>query len=275
MKKKIDIEQLLRWTLCDEMPKGRPVSMSAWDMLVSYSRLGARIQTSGSGDGLGIVPGAPHPDAEGVAAALARLPGQVVLPEEDYRILLGVYVALDAGVPAVAARTHRFNLQATLVRGAILAPPEWDVGLPRPQSVVHANGQAVVYIERDGALVVARRHPKLGGYHHLIAPRCLLDWSEPSPLLLAAARAEYAVWHRGLVLLAEALQGALDAHTVTGPAAPARPWATGGRQSSRVLRVGQREKLARLPLKPPRDPAQPPLLSDIERRARQSRARRK
>lgn len=50
---------------------------------------------------------------------------------------------------------------------------------------------------------------------------------EPSATRILQAREEYAAWHRGLRLVALALQGArLSSWRVLAPAAPARPWET-------------------------------------------------
>ena len=40
----MEIEKLLRWALVDELPKGHAVETSTWDLVVSYSRLGARVE---------------------------------------------------------------------------------------------------------------------------------------------------------------------------------------------------------------------------------------
>lgn len=272
--KKLAIEKLLVWTLCDEMPKGRPVSASPWDLLISYSRLGARVQTSaGAGDGLGFVPGTPHPDAAIVGRALAELPGEVRLPEEDCAVLLGVYAALDPQLVKLQAGRQRYNLQAALVRGAILSPPVWNIGSPCPKPWRReANGQARVFAERDGELIEARAHPRLGGWHHVMAPRCPLAWDDPSLAELLAARAEYAVWWRGLELLYEAVKGTLAEHEALPPEAPARPWLTGAVKPMRVLKA-KGGKLARLPLKPERPRALPPVMSEIEARAQKNTRR--
>lgn len=48
------------------------------------------------------------------------------------------------------------------------------------------------------------------------------------------ARAMYAVWRAALVLLAAELDGVLDGYTITGPEAPAEPWA---KAPKRVLKT--------------------------------------
>ena len=256
----IAIDRLIQWTLRDELPKGRPVSASTWDVMVSYSRLGARVDVSrGAGDGLGMVPGTPHPDAEIIAHAIAALPAAEQLLAEDCFALLGPYGALDAAAVQRTAERQRYNLQAAMVRGAILSPPEWDIGLPRPEPLRRkSNGQARVHIERDGQLVETAAHPKHGGWAHVITlgPRCLLDWSTPDVLSLLAARAEYALWHRGLTLVREAVAGRLADHVADAPEAPERPWLMPPR-ARRLHRAGAERRARPLPLKPERPRALP------------------
>lgn len=272
--KKLPIEQLLRWAICDELPKGRPVSMNVWDALVSYSRLGTRIQTSGTDDGLGVVPGTPHPDATIVAKAMEALPADARLPEEDCAALLGHYAALDLAAAPTFAALARFNLRAAVVRAAILKPPLWDVGSPLPLPAVrwNTNGHAVVHARHNGEFVPVRGDHK-HGFGRFIEPQCFICWGSPSIAALLAARADYAVWHRGLEMMAAALTGRMAEHVALPPEAPPRPWATGAPPPSRLLMGLFAQKLRRLPLKPVRDPAPPPHRSAIERRARASRGR--
>jgi hypothetical protein len=64
-------------------------------------------------------------------------------------------------------------------------------------------------------------------------------WS-PTPLEIAQARAEWSVWHAGLVTLRAALAGRLERCEPTGPAVPAEPWRDGLGAARRVLPVAAR-----------------------------------
>lgn len=276
--KKVAIDKLIQWTLRDELPKGRPVSASPWDVMVSYSRLGVRVDVSGYGDGLGIVPGTPHPDAEIIGRALADLPDAAMLLAEDCFALLGPYGALDAAAVERAAQRQRFNLQAAMVRAAILSPPEWNIGLPHPRPWKRtAAGTAVVHIDRDGELIETRSHPKQGGWWHVIsfAPRSMIKWDEPDVEALLATRAAYALWHHGLMLVREAVAGKLAEHEALPPEAPARPWLMPKGKLRRVLRTKAPERLSRLPLKPERPRALPPLRFEIGGKTGESAAERR
>jgi hypothetical protein len=94
--KQIDIEKLLQWAMREQLPKGRAVSASPWDIITSFATLGTRVDVSrGSYDGLGFVPGTPHADAEVVAAALRDFPAETRLSEVECFDLLGPYAQLD------------------------------------------------------------------------------------------------------------------------------------------------------------------------------------
>lgn len=257
------IDGLVKWALRDELPKGQPVSRTPWDMIEEYGRIGRpRERQYGGGDFLGMVPGTPHPDAEAIGRALSGLPDAAQLLAEDCFALLGPYGALDVAGVHHAAERQRYNLQAMMVRSAILSPPEWNIGLPSPQPLRRrANGQARVHVDRDGEMVETPAHPKHGGWQHVIAlgPRCLLEWSEPDVPALLTARAEYALWHRGLVMVREAVAGKLAEHEALTPEAAERPWLMPPGKPRRVLRSRGATRLSRLPLKPDRPRALPPL----------------
>ena len=163
--KALEIDKLVRWAIVDELPKGRPVAASPWDRLVSYGRLGTRVDISGygSGGGLGIVPCTPHPDAERIGDAIAALPKNAQLMEEDCAALLGTYAQLDAETVRRSSGRKRYDLQGLMVRNAILGAPKIDCERPYPASLRHvANGRVIVHSMREGQIEEARAHPKNG-----------------------------------------------------------------------------------------------------------------
>ncbi len=270
--KRMEIDKLVRWAIVDELPKGRPVTATAWDRLISYGRLGTRIDTSayGTGGGMGIVPGTPHPDAEKLATAIGALPESAQLLEEDCAGLLGHYAALSMATVRQCASHQRYNLRSLMVRNAILDLPDFDIDPPRPEPLRYAvNGKVIVHSVCDGELAEARAHPKHGGYHHLTSPQCLLDWSSRSIQRILIARAEFAIWHVGLGMLVDALVGTLEEHVATATSLPSRPWLAQTSRAPRVFRVKAPAKLARLPLKPERahasSPRRPARRNDVER----------
>lgn len=273
--KKIDIEKLLQWALREELPKGRPVSASPWDVITSYAALGMRVDVShGGGDGLGFVPGTPHPDAEVVAAALRGLPAESKLTEAECCDLLGPYAALDP-LAVRAVTGAKFNMCALVIRCAILGSRmEWDIGMPRAQVVRHANRHAIVFGVDDAGQLILLQPNKAGIYRATNVPRSHVEYVEPSVGQLLETRAEYAVWHRALVILVTALRDRLAEYAAHYPAAKRAPW-QGGQVLDPIVHQAAPVKMAKLPLAPARKAAGPPLESGIERKSREWLQRRR
>ncbi len=94
----------------------------------------AVVQVTGASTGGGLwgLPGEPHADAMALATAVRRLPKAYKLGADRVAQLVGDYAALNHGaIEAVAGAP--FNLQALLIRGAILRAFDWDIGEPVPQ----------------------------------------------------------------------------------------------------------------------------------------------
>ena len=271
-KKKIDIEKALQWTIRDEMPKGQPVSKSAWDTVISYSRLGARVSVSqgGGGDGLGFLHGEPHPDAVKIARAVADLPAGIALSADDCAALVGHYAALDRAAVAAVWRAS-FNPSLLIIGHASnRSRPVWNIGAPQPRGVRHSNGNGIVFGD-DGEGGVVRMQRSDGNPYRLTQrPRCFLQYAEPSIVELIESRVEYTIWHRMLCDLACDLADRLDAHAILPPAAAPAPWLSG--EVETVVHTGEAVKLSALPLKPARGRAPRPHESAIEREDRESRS---
>lgn len=284
MKKRIDIEKLLQWALREEMPKGRPVSISAWDMIRQIGTLGVRVQTSGPVDGFGFVPGAPHEDAVIVAEAVRALPNAARLASEDDALALFGDLAAIAGQSVQALLGASFDARSIVIARAMMASrPPWEFDLPTPAAMriefMDATGalrdRPLVYGVDDAGDVVelsphrGRKAQQIGLYDPDMSPRSPLNWCDPSPLSIAHARAEYFTWHSALTNLVDDLHDRLKEFDAVAPAAVARPWRTGQAKASRVLSDGVVMNVDPLPLVPKRDPAPRPYESKIERMARE------
>lgn len=274
-RKPIDIEKLLQWALREELPKGQPVSASAYDAIVSYGRLGTRIDTSryGGGDGLGFVPGTPHPDAEIIGQVLRTQPTGAALSELECYELIGDYAALDPLAVRAPARAV-FNPLSLLIRCATLGQRMvWDIGLPHAQGLRQSNGKGIVFgQDADGDLVRLRPSAN-NSFRFEDRPRCHLHYVEPSIGELLEPRAEYTIWHRALGDLARALVGQLADYDALPPSASAKPWRDGEVVST--VYKSSAGAMTKLPLKPTRPTALTPFESEIERTARASRHRRR
>ncbi len=282
MKKLIDIEKLLQWAMRDELPKGRPVSSSAWDLIAQFAQLGVRVQTSGPADGLGFVPGAPHEDAVLVAAAIERVDDVATFNDDANVFGLFGDLAPIAGECIAPIRSAQFNPRALVISKAISGTrPAWKFEHPTPyqmrREIIDPRGAVrhapIVYgIDADGDLVEmkpnrGRAVARDGMYSFAFTPRSPLQWNDPSLLAIGHARAEYVAWHGALISLVAALKGKLAEYEPTMPAAVARPWIT-GQPVSRVLSDGKPASPIGLALVPKRPAGGRPIESEIVRKSR-------
>lgn len=252
MKKLIDIEKPVQWALRDELPKGRAVSASAWDLITQFGQLGTMIDTSrGGGDGYGFVPGAPHEDALTVAAAIERIADDARLPDSGEALgLFGDLAAIaeDCVPPLLAAS---FNPRGIVISRAIAGKrPPWEFETPTPYEMrvetLDGRGSlrsiALVHgIDADGDIVAMRPNQgravaRDGMYSYAMAPRCPLQWNDPSLMSIGHARAEYLAWHDALSGLVDDLGDSLIEYQPIASPARRLPWVTGQDKASRVLR---------------------------------------
>jgi len=287
MKRKVNVEWLVRWAVREELPKGRPVSTPPAHLLhqartrdlAAALSPGRRAQV----DQFGFVPGAPHEDALRVKDALAALPHHAHFDDrQEVAGLLG-HLAAIASLDAVLAM--RFNPRGLVLSHAAMGTrPSWEFSQPTPRSVqvpfydargarrerplvrgVDAAGNVVDLVPNDNR---GRKAMTQGVYDLAMWPRSVLAWGEPSPVEIAEHRAQYLAYFDAL----EMVRGALSLAEFDVVAAPLarRPWISGQVAPSRVLDDGKRF-VKPLALAPKRKAAGPPLLSKIEQKMRESR----
>lgn len=238
-KKPVEIEKLLRWAFVDELSKRLTSSAEGiWDHIEEIGQRGGIDPGHGAAQRYPHF-GLPHPDAEKIELAVSNLPNLIIDWKESGEALMGDMLALFNKRDVLLVRT--------LLTGALVAMhakmstrPDWREDAPQPHWIAAERGA---------------NRPKVIGeckgkdrYTH--GSYCPLVY-EPSPISIAETRADYACWHRGLVLLAESLE--LQEHVALPPAAPARPWAGEREPARRIFGIGERrERQQPLPLKPQR-----------------------
>lgn len=282
-KVEIDVEALLRWAYVDELSKRQTSAAEGiWDRIEEYGNHGGIDKGHGAAQRYSHF-GLPDPDAEEVERAVASL-GEV---EIDWNLSLDAIAGELSGLVSVndlerrsnaprptnvgwgnagTKALHAFfgedgarqvhdrprdvlmmntvNLSALVTRHAIKGtrPDYWD-DEPVAERVPAKNGGGAALVgECKGKNVYST-----GSY-------CPLQWS-PSPTSVITSRAEYALWHHGLVALSRMLD--LRKYTVLPPHAPMAPW-FGDEQSrteSRLIPVipngrNSVEDWGTLPLKP-------------------------
>lgn len=294
MKKKIDIEKLVRWALRDEMPKGRPVSDDLGRVIAA--RFEHRPMSIATGarpeiDGLGYVPGAPHEDAERVADAVARIRSEGRFSKAE--AMADARKLMRDLLPVTDVATLReiagvvVNPQALVVSCGIgNRRPGWDFSPQFSRGMVpYRNGRGALRhrpivegVGDDGALVELKPNRgkaamKRGAYDAHRAPRSPLNWHAASLLSIGVARAEYFAWQSALASLVPALRGVLIEFEPVAPAAVAFPWIN-AQPVSRVLSDGKSTVLLGelLPLAPTRPVTPRPYEIDLEVQERRGAA---
>lgn len=267
MKTSIDIEDLLIWAYrvelpkVPEMPAGPARHAKGWAPMSAFGDLLAVIDDRDVRNAYGVTPdrlatGGPHPDAVDVDRAVNDLDGLHLDVPAGWWPFADMALPADwgeAGEMAMADALGRLTeagkdgalkfktSPAWLVRKHAMmgSSPVWEAEPIEHRMVRGANGKAKWFVKRLVAQTVndeiigytehevdgwcaSRRRPYQGAYHRMELT--------PSPLHAAVDRAEYEVWHAGLVSLADALRDSLAAHVVTGPRRAVRPWETSGAQ---------------------------------------------
>jgi hypothetical protein len=267
MKTGRSIENLVQWAMREELPKGRAVSTSAWDLLTRFGALGTNVDGGGWRDDLGYVPGDPHPDAETIGAAIRSLKSDARFEHRLDALELFGDLAAIAGAAVDAVMRSTFNPQALVICHAVQSTrPKWDFPMPGPEQMMrperNARGELrevplVHGVDDDGDLVEMKsyRTAKARGLYDLaMLPRSPVVWCDPAPLSIAEARAEYLCWIDALGDLCTSLRGALQDFEPVMPQLSRLPWITGQVPQPRVLQaeVPIGEAIAATPAKPRR-----------------------
>jgi hypothetical protein len=237
MKKRIDIEKLLKWTYCEELPKalkrgGKPVvEGSNFYSIVQLAVLGTRVDTSG---------GTPdhqlagffdetHPDALKIHEAVLALDDlEVELPEDWWPFPelaeMGAYgeAAMSAAIASLTKvdedghRLLKRPMSSLIQKHAILGGcPNAEMIVPELKVVTGENGGPIwfrkvghTYYDDDGTRVKTtieledgwdkhRRRPKRGAYQKF--------YLDPDPVPMIVAQGEYELWVAGMRELSQNL----------------------------------------------------------------------
>jgi len=243
----IDIEKLLIWAYRDELSKLQTSSAEGiWDDIANYGLHGIAPQTGDFGAAQRYAHfGLPHPDAVVVGQAVTALPDLVIDWTKQAAVILGDLLPLWLARDVLPVRSLRTS--ALIIMCARMdCRPDWREDNPRPHFVPQPKDASRPSIVGE----CKGRHRYTAGSY------CPLQWV-PSPVTIAMSRAEYVAWHYGLTTLARTL--ALRDHQAVVPGAPDAPWSLEDRAGC-VIHEGVATGVAgKLPLKPVRPLAGPPL----------------
>ncbi len=252
----MDVEDVLRWTFRDELPKDRSEGgthgPSAYSCpLGRMVAMGTSVDNWSREPGHPAAMGPPDPDAFVVASAvedLAAMAEQATLIELDLVPDFGPIGVVDeaaavsralAQLPAIVARYARMgerpSWQASTVPGPLLAAngrPQvvrWARHLSTIINGVNYDEQQLVHVTASG-----------GKDNYAWDSYCPLEWT-PSLQSIAETRAEYLVWWGALDALTLSLAGHLDGIDVLPPMASQRPWLDEVRPVNPPLILNDRE----------------------------------
>jgi hypothetical protein len=255
--KSMDIELLLQWAVNDELPKGNHVENSVWRSIDKYmphnapvdkfnaerARVAAVARARINQLSCIYVPGEPHPDAVLIGKAVKSLNYHAGIDDEKSILaLLGTLANIDRRDPqgrlpcVTVAMAVTPNVAGLLMTCAILKRrPFLSPTPPKPMPVRRTNGRPLALREDvDGNLIEATVQHWRNDY--VGSPRCPLEWGNPTIEDVAEERAEYAIWRRGLALLAKQLTRELANHIALPPAAEINPWSAPPRRQPRLWR---------------------------------------
>ncbi|WP_282046319.1 hypothetical protein [Roseibium album] len=264
MKTQIDIEKLLKWAYCEELPKGGEcgggVAFSSWSAVASVGELGTLVDDNR----FGVVPdlmsvGEPDPDAITVHATVVSLDNCTFDLPDDWNPMpeLWQFDGLATHVLNAAKEklfiTHsngrigwRRPPSQLIRKHAILGgAPDGYGDVPEREPLRGPNGGELWFrmkkhvietldgegrefsYEADDGWDLKRKVPKRGAYRkfHLV----------PDPVNALVTRQEYALWLECLNALAVRLTRTLSGFSVEKSARPAMPW----RCSQRSLQARQ------------------------------------
>lgn len=237
MAETVDIEQLVVWAYRDQavdrmaqaifaaVGRRGPAGIGAGP-LGTIVGLGTRVDGGGwqgGGPGSGAAAAQVADDALTVHETVLALPAMLMETGHDGTICL-------TWQDEFAAAGIRERSDGALVRGGVMVAGETLE--PAILIITHArNASRPDVVEDFVADFSARPRDSSGRW---IADR---DTYRQSLDDVIRMRGYYAAWRAGLVRVAERLAGRLDAHQITGPAAPPTPWATAKTAVNRSGRV--------------------------------------
>jgi hypothetical protein len=297
VKTEMDIELLLRWAFRDELPKKNiSAAEGIWNRIQENQHHGGVDRGDGGAQRYAHF-GLPDPDAERIEKAVAALEVLVIDWEESIDFIagdLGGLVTINDVAPSTAPkkvpqvgwgkagdralrgmfgpgaeRLYRDRPRDVILVGGIRTDvlvashamratrPDWYEEQPQPKRMKSETGA-------NAKIVGECRGKDL----YTVGSFCPLRY-EPTAMTVVQSRADYAAWHRGLVVLSETLM--LEKFVPLPPKASMTPWFDGAEPEpvSRVIPVmpNGRNSVAAygtLPLKPQRPRARPPLRRALE-----------
>lgn len=297
VKTEMDIELLLRWAFRDELPKKNiSAAEGIWNRIEENQHHGGVDRGDGAAQRYAHF-GLPDPDAERIEKGVTALQELIIDWAASIDFIagdLGGLITINDVAPSTAPkrvphvgwgkagdralrgmfgagaeRLNRDRPRDVILVGGIRTDvlvashamrgtrPDWYEEQPQPKRMKSETGA-------NAKIVGECRGKDL----YTVGSFCPLRY-EPTAMTVVQSRADYAAWHRGLVVLSETLL--LEKFVALPPKAPSTPWFDGvePEQVSRIIPVvpnGRNSVSAygTLPLKPQRPRTRAPLRRALE-----------
>ena len=226
-----DIEEVLQWAFCDELPKGieRGGGFAASiSPMFRLADLGTRVDDWSEEPGFPRAMGECDPDAlliEEAVLSFGREDWEANCREgvsidwpHARRNLVGALGGLLSDNEPTLKHLRLAIPGLVALHARMRTRPQWDLW-PRPQPIILNNGKPKVQFEDEAGQVIDGRK----GRHYGPMARSPLRWWPP-PREAAFVRIEYSIWWQALDTLADHLRGKLAGFDVAPPAAHPSPW---------------------------------------------------
>lgn len=297
VKVEIDAELLVTWAFRDELPKKQmSAAEGIWNRIEENQHHGGVDRGHGAAQRYAHF-GLPDPDAERVERGVTALQELVIEWDKSIDFIagdLGGLITINDVAPSAAPKRVPqvgWGKAGDRALKGMFGPGAERLQRDRPRDVILVGGIRTDVLVASHAMRGTRppwyedqpqpkrmksetgAHAKIVGECrgkdlYTLGSYCPLRY-EPTAMTVVQSRADYAAWHRGLVVLSETL--VLEKFVVLPPKASPTPWFDGAEpeQVSRVIPVmpNGRNSVAAygtLPLKPQRPRTRAPLRRALE-----------
>lgn len=236
----MDIEDAIRWAVCDELPKRRAEGDGEVRMVSPMFRLcafGMPVDNWSREPGFPVAVGTePHPDAVKIAAAIAALSRFYTEPVDEQELDLGSDFLADPQDERDAMRKAFRSIDALVVRAARLRHRPFWRSRPTISRVNQPNGRPLVLRWEDQIRQLYNGDVTIEALEQVLVPvaptrkdhypdgsYCPLRFEQNTRTILEE-RAEYLAWWVALNAMAEDLFGELETIAVLPPSAAQKPW---------------------------------------------------
>lgn len=239
--KALDIERLLIWAYCEELPKREFLGLGLSNFSIASDLARLAMETIDDGRPITnryaeLYRGGPHADAVLVEQHVLALNDHVLRLHDEPAVLVADMPSEVQAGAAEALDKYRVEIVALVIRCARLrSRPPWRCEIPqrKPWSPEGRPGRAPWFIKVKvrgafGKMGEVERLAKLNPRSRRYPPTAYQKFVwVPDIASVVEARADWLVWRGALEHLAESLAGHLHERTLSSLRLPWMPWLAG------------------------------------------------